>query len=177
LGGGAATATLTAGKVCAVVCSVVVTAGGAVQVEQQIVGDGGHSAPASSEPASVERVLPAQAAAAAAERVNPPLAEVVKQKDAVKLSPVPPTETADKTEATPATTDAQATDQPVDDSSTTGGTAAPDDPASTDPPPATDGVTSATESSTGTGLTSGTSRTDASTSRSDAGSATTTPPS
>jgi RNA polymerase sigma factor (sigma-70 family) len=128
--GGAAT--LTVGKVCAVVCSVAVTAGGAVQVEKQIER---HVLPASisprSEPAPAGLLPPALAAAQATAAAPVPPAKVESQAKGVQEVSAPAAEGLPAMEqAEPAPTAAPSTGGATQetDPAATGGALAPDDP-------------------------------------------------
>ncbi|MDX6666674.1 MAG: hypothetical protein QOK04_54 [Solirubrobacteraceae bacterium] len=143
LGGGAATATLTATKVCAVVCSVVVTAGGAVQVERQIVGTGDNHGSSAAPPAHIESA-PAATGTSGLTQLRQASAETAKPKAPTAAAPTAATTT--KQAATPTSPGAPAADTTPPATSLTGGTAAPDDPVSTTDPPTDSTLMTAPES-------------------------------
>jgi RNA polymerase sigma factor (sigma-70 family) len=139
IGGGAMT--VTAGKVCAVVCSVALTAGGAAEVQHEISGDG--AAAGGRTPAAQLRHAPGTLTPRATDAaVAPNAAGQVKRAPAVK-APAPKTqaptarETPLKTEPDPALAP---TDPAANGTAATGGAQAPanlaDDQAPTDSPPA-----------------------------------------
>ena len=134
---GGTAATVTAGKVCAVVCSVALTAGGAVEVQHEISDagpQGGGSAPAPqvrSLPRTPPPAAPDAAAAPSVRSAGHPRATTpatVKSANVIKAS---------AQDTTPVTSDPAPTSAPTDptsqDSASTGGAQAPADLAN-DPP-------------------------------------------
>jgi RNA polymerase sigma factor (sigma-70 family) len=134
---GGSAATLTAGKVCAVVCSVALTAGGAVEVQHEISDPGTHSSGA---PAPQVRSLPQTPPPRAADAgVTPRPSAVAPAKPAAKAK-APAAAATPSAQETPVTAEPDPapapTDQTSGDSASTGGAAAPTDLA--DDTPATD---------------------------------------
>jgi RNA polymerase sigma factor (sigma-70 family) len=146
IGGGAAT--VTAGKVCAVVCSVALTAGGAVEVQREISDTG--AAHGSGTPAPQVRSLPETPPSPrpADAGLTPPFGAAGTAKPAVKVKvPTGPTSvpTAPTAQETPVTAEpdpaSASTGTTSGDSVSTGGAAAPPDLAddsATSSPGATD---------------------------------------
>jgi RNA polymerase sigma factor (sigma-70 family) len=134
VGGGAAT--ITVGKVCAVVCSVAVTAGGAVEVERQIER---HVLPSAGAPPteSVPTATQVQALAATGASAPPVPTKLDRKRNPVTEIAPPGTEVESlATDSEPAPGPATATDEATQETSppATGGALAPEDP-----PPAESG--------------------------------------
>jgi RNA polymerase sigma factor (sigma-70 family) len=142
IGGGAAT--VTAGKLCAVVCSVALTAGGAVEVQHEISDTGAHGGGASAPqvrplPETPSPVRPADAG------FTPFASPADTAKPAAKAKAPAPARTAPTAQETPVTADPTAKPAPTDattsgDTVSTGGAQAPADLAN-DPQPAASGAT------------------------------------
>ncbi len=132
IGGGAAT--LTAGKVCAVVCSVALTAGGAVEVQREISDTGAHEGAA---PAPQVRSLPETPPPRPPDAgLRPRSVAPGTTTPAAKVKAPAPT-TAPSAQETPVTNEpdpaAAPADQGAGDSASTGGAQAPTDLAAEQP--------------------------------------------
>jgi sigma-70-like protein len=135
---GGSAATLTAGKVCAVVCSVALTAGGAVEVQHEISDTGAQSSGA---PAPQVRSLPETPPPRPADAgVTPRSGVAAPAKPAAKVK-APTARTAPSAQETPVTIEpdpaaAPAQQQSISDAASAGGAQAPADLA--DEAPTTD---------------------------------------